>query len=241
MIESSSRLACEADSTENPESKGTSKEKRPFDRQQPAVLECPNERTGIGNIQTMLSLLESLQNTVMKRGIDYDVIYGTPKPTLLKPGAELIVRVFNLVPHSMITNRIERLDQEIPYFQYDAECRLCNKYHAYLGNGLGSCNSGEPSYAYRWVFQKDLSDELKERKNELESSVLNGQISYRIQSSRNDIFGAVNAIQKRAKKRSFVDAVLGITGVSRIFTQDLRGEDEVDVVSPSEETEAETS
>ena len=242
MNESSScpRLACEAYQSRNPENNrpinGWS-EKRPLSRQQLAVLDCPNERTGIASIQTMLSLLEKLQTTVMKRGVDYDVILGTPKPTLLKPGAELIVRTFNMVPHTVITNRTERLEFEIPYFQYDAECMLCNKYQAYLGNGLGSCNSGEPSYAFKWVFQKELPEELKEKKDELQTSVLNGQISYRIESSRNDIFGAVNAIQKRAKKRAFVDAVLGITGVSRLFTQDLRGEEEVDPLTTDERGE----
>lgn len=228
---SSSRVACEPDSTENPVNKrprSTTNEKRPFDVPPPAVLECPNERTSIAGIQTMLSLLEKLQTTVMKNGVDYGVIFGTAKPTLLKPGAELIVRVFNLVPHTVITNRIERLDLEIPYFQYDAECRLCNKYEAYLGNGLGSCNSLEASFAFKWVFEDDLTEELAAKKDELRSMVLNGRMAYGVESSRSDVFGAVNSIQKRAKKRAFVDAVLGITSVSRLFTQDLRGENEID-------------
>lgn len=201
---------------------------RPNASQALAVLECPNERTGIADIKTMLSLLENLHTTVMKKGIDYDIILGTPKPTLLKPGAELLVRVFNLVPDTQITNRIEKFDCDIPYFQYDAECALTNKYGAYLGNGLGSSNSGEPSYAFKWVFESDLPAILKEKKDELRSEAVNGRISYQIESSRTDIFGAVNAIQKRAKKRAFVDAVLGLTGVSRVFTQDLRGENEID-------------
>lgn len=175
--------------------------KRPVEHRALAVLECPSERTGIADIKTMLSLLETIQTEVMKKGIDYGIIPGTPKPSLLKPGAELLVRVFNLVPDTRIVSRIELLEFEIPYFQYDAECALMNKYEAYLGNGLGSSNSGEPSYAFKWVFEGDLPEELKQKKEELRSGVLNGQTTYRIESSRNDIFGAVNAIQKRAKKR----------------------------------------
>ena len=196
--------------------------------QAPVLLDLPTERTGIADAKTMLSLLETLQTTVMKKGIDYDIIQGTTKPTLLKPGAELLVRVFNLVPDAHITNRIELLDREIPYFQYDAVCSLSNRYDTYLGNGLGSSNSGEPSFAFKWVFESDLPGELSARKEDLRSMVLNGRNAYRVESSRIDIFGAVNSIQKRAKKRAFVDAVLGITSVSRLFTQDIRAENETD-------------
>ena len=196
--------------------------------QAPALLDFPNERTGIAEAKTMLSILQTLQTTVMKKGIDYDVIQGTPKPTLLKPGAELLVRVFNLVPDAHITNRIEILDKEIPYFQYDAECSLSNRYDKHLGNGLGSSNSGEPSFAFKWVFESDLPQELRAKKEDLRSMVLNGRNAYRVESSRIDIFGAVNSIQKRAKKRAFVDAILGITSVSRLFTQDFGAENETD-------------
>lgn len=205
-------------------------QERPFGRKQLAVLECPSEQGGFSNLKTMLSTLEKLHKTVMKRGIDYDTISGTPKPTLLKPGAELLVRFFELVPDTQIVNKIEKTELEIPYFQYDAECRICNKYEIFLGNGLGSCNSAEPTYAFSWVFEDDLPEELKEKKDDLKNMSLNGRIQYRIESSRNDVFGSVNSMQKRAKKRAFVDAVLSITNADRIFSQDLGEQEEGDDV-----------
>jgi hypothetical protein len=205
-------------------------QERRFDRTQLALLECPTERRGFSNLKTMLSTLEKLYTTVMKKGIDYDTISGTPKPTLLKAGAELLVRFFELVPDTQIVNRIERTELEIPYFQYDAECRICNKYEIFLGNDLGSCNSAEPTYAFSWVFEDDLPHELKEKKDDLKNVSLNGRIQYRIESSRNDIFGSVNSIQKRAKKRAFVDAVLCVTNADRIFSQDLGEQKQGDAV-----------
>jgi hypothetical protein len=205
-------------------------QEQPLCSSQLAVLECPSERNGITNLKTMLSTLEKLHSTVMKRGIDYDTILGTPKPTLLKPGAELLVRFFDLVPDTQIVKRIEKTETEIPYFQYDAECRICNKYEIFLGNGLGSCNSAEPTYAFSWVFENDLPDELREKKDGLKNTMLNGRAQYRIGSSRNDIFGSVNSMQKRAKKRAFVDAVLCVTNADRIFTQDFAEEKEGDDV-----------
>ena len=224
----SSRLTSEVhteDSSDGKSEANPSNQKRPLDCLQLAVLECPSERTGIANLKAMLAVLETLHTTVMKRGIDYDTILGTPKPTLLKPGAELLVRFFSLVPDTRIVKRMEKIEIDIPYFQYDAECRLCNKYEIYLGNGIGSCNSGEPAYAFRWVFESELPEELREKKDELRANTLNGQTLYKIGSSRNDIFGAVNAIQKRAKKRAFVDAVLGVIGADRVFTQDMKVEE----------------
>ena len=44
---------------------------------------------------------------------------------------------------------------------------------------------------------------------------------YRVPSSVNETFDAANTVLKMAKKRSFIDAVLTVTGASRIFTQDL--------------------
>lgn len=198
-----------------------------------AVLELPDEKSSIGKLKTMLELLDKLYTSVMKKGVDYDTLPGTPKPGLLKPGAELLIRFFNLVPDTRIVRRIEKTELETPYFQYDTECRLCNRYEVFVGNGIGSCNSAEPSYAFRWVFQGELPEELVEKKNELRKTVLpNGQAQFRIRSSRNETFGAVNSIQKRAKKRALMDAVLGVTGAGRLFTADLNEEqDESDTDS----------
>jgi hypothetical protein len=80
------------------------------------------------------------------------------------------------------------------------------------------------------VFEDDLPPELKEKKDDLRNVSLNGRIQYRIESSRSDIFGSVNSIQKRAKKRAFVDAVLCVTNADRIFSQDSGEQKEGDDV-----------
>src|SRR6187549_1081776 len=42
--------------------------------------------------------LDAFYRGVMQRGTDYDVIPGTPKPTLLQPGAQLLDAIFGLAP-----------------------------------------------------------------------------------------------------------------------------------------------
>ena len=52
----------------------------------------------------------------MTKDIDYGVIPGTRKPTLLKPGAEKLCRLFNLRPILEIIHSI--VDFEKPLFHY---------------------------------------------------------------------------------------------------------------------------
>ena len=50
----------------------------------------------------------------MQKDIDYGVIPGTRKPTLLKPGAEKLLRLFNLRPHLELLHSV--VDFEKPLF-----------------------------------------------------------------------------------------------------------------------------
>ena len=52
----------------------------------------------------------------MRANIDYGVIPGTKKPTLLKPGAEKLCRLFNLRPILEIIHSV--VDFEKPLFHY---------------------------------------------------------------------------------------------------------------------------
>jgi hypothetical protein len=178
-------------------------------------IEVPDEKTSIPKLKRMNRMLDAVYRTVMQRGTDYDTLPGASKPILLKPGAELLARHFGLVADTKIVSSVERLDQEVPYFQYDAECRLYNSKGEFVGNGVGSCNTGEPQYTYVWVPLEDLPKTIR-NPEEPQTRECGGTTSYRVPLTREEAFGLVNAVRKKAGKRAFVDAVLRVTSSSRI-------------------------
>lgn len=183
-------------------------------------IEVPDEKTGIPKLRRMNRMLDAVYRTVMQKGTDYDTLPGTSKPILLKPGAELLARHFDLVADTKIVNGIERLEQEVPYFQYDAECRLYNSRGTFVGNGVGSCNTAEPQYAHVWVQVEDLPKNVK-NPEELETREIGSVKQFRVPLSREEAFGLMNTVRKKAAKRAFVDAILRVTSSSRLFTQDV--------------------
>ena len=183
-------------------------------------IEVPDEKTSIPKLKRMTRMLDAVYRTVMQKGTDYDTLPGSSKPILLKPGAELLARHFDLVADTKILNGVEKMEQEVPYFQYDAECRLYNSKGSFVGNGVGSCNTAEPQYAHMWVFLEDLPKNIK-NPEELETRDIGRVKQFRVPLSREEAFGLVNTIRKKAKKRAFVDAILQVTSSSRLFTQDI--------------------
>jgi hypothetical protein len=184
------------------------------------AIEVPDEKTSIPKLKRMNRMLDAVYKTVMQKGTDYDTLPGASKPILLKPGAELLARHFDLVADTKIVSSVEKADREVPYFQYDAECRLFNSKGEFVGNGVGSCNTGEPQYMYFWVPLEDLPKNTK-NPEELLTRETDGGKQYRVPLSKEESFGLANTVRKKAAKRAFVDAVLRVTSSSRLFTQDI--------------------
>jgi hypothetical protein len=85
-------------------------------------------------------------------GVDYGVIPGTEKPTLLLPGAQKVCAYFGYVPRYRFDVSIEDWTGSShgePLFYYRLVCDL-EKDSKTVGSGLGSCNSWESKYRYRW-------------------------------------------------------------------------------------------
>lgn len=170
-----------------------------------------------------LGELQRFIREVMVPGEDYGVIPGTDKPTLYKPGAEKLCEIYGLSPIIEIVQRIE--DWERGFFHYEVKCRLVSKRTgAVVAEGVGSCNSREARYRYRWVYESQLPPGFDKRKA-VTRRAKNGGTLYRIEND--DPYTLANTILKMAKKRAHIDATLSATRSSGIFTQDV--EDIVDV------------
>ncbi len=92
---------------------------------------------------------------VLKEGEDYGTIPGAgTKKVLLKPGAEKLCSIFGL----SVTYAEDKIIEDWtgdehngePLFYYSYRCQL-SRGGLYVGEAIGSCNSWESKYRYRWV------------------------------------------------------------------------------------------
>ncbi|MFD1040351.1 hypothetical protein ACFQ3N_18405 [Virgibacillus byunsanensis] len=89
--------------------------------------------------------LQRFVQDVMIKGVDYGLIHGFSKPTLLKPGAEKLCDVFGFSKTAEVVNRIEQWESGI--FAYEVKMELIRKDIGIVeAEGLGSCNSKESSF-----------------------------------------------------------------------------------------------
>ncbi|MHB8927800.1 MAG: hypothetical protein ACYC9Q_09125 [Bacillota bacterium] len=161
----------------------------------PAAIRDQIEATKI-KVAAVYKLMEE----ILQPGVDYDIIKGTDKPTLLKPGAEILAQAFNLTEEYSVLLHTMELDRTPPFIKWSVQCDL---YHRdtenHVGQGVGAANSYEDKHRWRWQGK--------------------GEERHRVENA--ETMTLDNTLLKMAKKRAFVDAVLTVTGASRLFTQDL--------------------
>jgi hypothetical protein len=171
-------------------------------------------------LQTKLGAVRAFQAAVhefLVDGSDYGVIPGTDKPTLLKPGAEKIVKLLDLADTYDVVNSLEDWDRG--RFHYQVRCRLIAiGSGVVVAEGVGACNSMESRYRWRWVWQDELA-QLGQTPQGLRTRPRGDGVQYRVEND--DVYSQVNTILKIAKKRAQVDAALSVGRLSEVFTQDL--------------------
>lgn len=101
----------------------------------------------------------------LKKDQDFGIIPGTDKPTLLQPGADKLLNLYGLTTRLLLVEKIERWEQENPFFKYDFKCSVIwprkmpdgTIREEVIAEKIGSCNSYESKYAGRWVTYDQLS------------------------------------------------------------------------------------
>jgi hypothetical protein len=158
----------------------------------------------------------------MVEGVDFGAIPGTgDKKVLLKPGAEKLAEVYGYAPEIEIEERKEEWQAQPPFFHYIAKARLVKKSTGVVvAEGVGSCNSMETKYRYRW--ENNWHDTKPEGDGWVQKPKRNGGGFFWSRRVINeDTADLANTILKMAKKRALVDATLSATRSSELFTQDL--------------------
>lgn len=199
------------------------------------------------NLQSLVKLRERVDKVklaIMREGVDYGTIPGTPKPTLLKPGAETLLRTFGLADTYIIVRTLG--DGETgPDITYEVRSRI----HVgdgdgpVIAEGVGEANSWEKKHRYRgfaartcpscgvvaikrgkdfatkapnWYCDRKM-DGCGSNFPDAHGAITSQDVG---QQENADPYDAANTLLKMAKKRSLVDGILTATGTSGVFTQD---------------------
>lgn len=187
--------------------------------------------------------IKRIKQELMEEDAHYGVIPGTKKPTLLKPGAEVLCSIYSLRPDFIPT--LEAGDGvSAPHLRVTMRCEL------HLGDiagpvvavGYGSANSWERKHRYRrgeracpacgvvgqiikgkeeygggwlcWKKNGGCGAKWPDGSTEIESQ----QVS---DVENPDPYDLENTLVKMAKKRAHIDAALTGTASSDLFTQDM--------------------
>jgi len=181
---------------------------------------------------------------VLRRDVDYGMIPGTDKLTLLKPGAEKLTTFFGLSTRFQLLERIEDWTGEDhggePFFYYLYRCQLFRG-DLLVAEADGSCNSRETKYRYRdaqRVCPECHQAAIIKGKEEygggylcfrkkggcgakfpVGDAAIESQQTGRVPNA--EIADQVNTIQKMGQKRSLIAATLLAVNASEFFTQDV--------------------
>lgn len=94
--------------------------------------------------------------SILKEGLDFGVIPGTPKPSLYKPGAEKLRFVYGLGVELECTEKTVDLDRL--YVDYSYKASVISKTGQMLAQCEGNCNSMEPKFGYLWKTIHELPE-----------------------------------------------------------------------------------
>lgn len=176
-------------------------------------------KIAVAQAKAASDIVRTLRAEVLRQDIDFGVIPGTGnKPVLLKPGAERLCSAFGLSPEFELIGKVEEWDTGRFHYQY--RCRLIHiETGKTVATGIGSCNSMESKYRWRWLWPNQLKDAGLSPDGMVKRTTKSKQIQYRVTNE--DPFDQVNTIDKMAQKRALIAATLIGCNASEFFTQDL--------------------
>lgn len=153
----------------------------------------PRPQISLNEMEKAIREMQDFVNRLFVEGEHYGIIVKGQKPTLLKPGAELLL---NLYGYGLKMEKVKEIeDWEKPFFYYEYKAIVYSKKNGWVeAEGFGSANSKEK----KWAFDRYGKPQPPEY-----------------------IYSMVNSIQKIAQKRALVAPTLVACRASALFTQDL--------------------
>lgn len=187
-----------------------------------AVIENRAVTLTAAQVKGHVQLIQQVMESVMKEGVHYGVIPGTDKPTLLKPGAEVLMSTFRIA----VDPQIEDLSSS-DEIRYRIRCVGTHQTSGtVMGTGIGECSSNEEKYKWKRAYPREFAATPEERRRVKFGYDRQKRQDYEITQVRTEPADVANTILKMAKKRALVDFTLTALAASDCFNQDLEEMDE---------------
>lgn len=193
---------------------------------------------------------QEVMRSVMQEGTHFGVIPGTQKPTLLKPGMEVLCNLYNYVANAILEEVVYGNGTDAPQIRARVRCEVHagSLSGAVVGVGYGSANSWEPRYRWRKASrtcpecgQPAIIEGKQFKPGDPKQWIcwkkpdkgMNGcGLKFAFDDSRiteqpfgkaenPDPYELENTLVKMAEKRAKVDATIAATATSDLFTQDV--------------------
>lgn len=169
-----------------------------------------------GQMRDHVNRVQEVMKAVMIRETHYGVIPGSKKPSLYKPGAEVLCVTFRVAP----SYKIEDLSNT-DCVRYRVTCVGTHQTSlTVLGEGVGECSSNEEKYKWRRAVCNEEFEATPVDRRRIKYSVYQGktQTTNQIRTEPADV---ANTVLKMAGKRAQVAMTLNVTAASDCFTQDI--------------------
>jgi hypothetical protein len=176
-------------------------------------------------VRENVNLIQEVMKGVMKGpskenpdGVHFGTIPGTPKPTLFKPGAEVLAATFRIAVSYVIEDLCGK-----GFSRYRIRAIGTHQTSGcVLGEGLGACSSLEEKYKWRKASSNSEFDATPEDQRRSKFGYNRSEKrEYEIKQVRTEAADQDNTILKMACKRAMVAMILNVTAASDIFTQDI--------------------
>ncbi len=193
-------------------------------------------------------LIHEVMAAVMKEGVHYGKVPGCgDKPSLLKPGAEVLCNTF------MFAAEYEKVTKDMGngHFLYDIQCKLT---HIPTGLFVGSCLAVATTLEGKWRYRSEIirgedgdpvgvpqaywkthNPELIGG-SEFQTKKIDGRWVVVHKVEHDNPADYYNTATKIGCKRALVGATMNVTGVSDVFTQDVEDMPEVFSEAPAQQS-----
>lgn len=169
-----------------------------------------------GQMRDHVNRVQEVMKAVMIRETHYGVVPGSKKPSLYKPGAEVLCVSFRVAP----SYKIEDLSNP-DCVRYRITCVGTHQTSlTVLGEGVGECSSNEEKYKWRRAVCAEEFEATPIERRRVKFSQYQGKVQ-KTDQIRTEPADIANTVLKMAVKRAQVAMTLNVTAASDCFTQDI--------------------
>lgn len=167
-------------------------------------------------IRGHVNRVQEVMQAVMQKDVHYGIVPGSKKPSLYKPGAEVLAVSFHIAP----SFRVEDLSDGDQIRYRVTAVGTHQATGIVMGEGMGECSSNEEKYKWRRAVCKEEWDLTPPDRRRVKFGTWQGktQLTDQVRTEPADI---ANTVLKMAIKRAQVAMTLNVTAASDCFTQDI--------------------